>query len=240
MVDEERNPIHEEFISALPEELQEDAGKYVEHWDKYVQDKFGENAEEIKGWEPYSNIQVDENTAINIRDIPPEELAELLAWREIANDPEELAKYSGEQEVPEDPQVAQLLQQVTELSAWKQQQEQQSAQMAQEAQVAQAQTWVDSELGKIKEQYPKLSDQDIDDICALASRYEPADDVIQKGFKDFQEIVARTEREFFQKKAGQPRPAESGGAPNTAAEPIRTYDDASEAARMRLRESLGR
>lgn len=258
MADEERTPIHEQFIASLPEELQEGAAPYAEHWDKYVQDQFGSRAEEQKAWEPYAAIPIDTedpNKTVSVRDIPLSEMAELLAFREIAKDKEafkawyddlgKLPDFQQQRQTPEydddawvDPQVAALQQQVQELASWKSQQETQWAQQQQEQQFIEGKAWVKSETDKIKETHPALNDEDIEFICALAGQYEPGPDVVQKGFHDFQKIVNGAERNLFEKKLGQPSPPERGGVANTAAEPVRSYEDAGAAARLRVRQAM--
>jgi hypothetical protein len=242
------NPIHEEFVNSAPEELRDAAAELAPVWDQYVQGKFNEAAEFRKQYEPYAD---------SLQNLTPEDLQDYQAFKELSQDPQQLYQWHqnwDQQLRSEHPELfdsqgnydggvsqqaavpPQLMNEVAELREWKAQQE-----MA--AQQQQVDSFIQGELNTIRTDNPNLSDQDMDDICALAARYVPAEgeppqDLIQRGFRDFQNLIGRTERSFFDKKTSQPSPAQHGGRPSTAQSPITSFETAGEAARRLVIESM--
>lgn len=254
MADEE-NELHKQFIEALPEDLRENAPQYVEHWDKYVQEQFGDRAEQIKAYEPYSQINVGteaEPQIVDIKSVPPEELAELLAFRDMASNEQKFDAWLDEiiekreevRGVPPvsdeyaDPEIEALRREVADLRTWRESETAAQATRRQEEEAAQAAQWVDGQIEAIKKDHPSLTDEQIDAICALAAKYPPSDDIVQKGFEDFKKLVGGVESDFFDRKVNQPTPAVHGGSANTAAEKVTSYEDAGEAAKARVRQAL--
>jgi hypothetical protein len=242
------NPLHEDFINSAPEELRDAAAELAPVWDQYVQGKFTEAAEFRKQYEPFGDY---------LQNLTPEDLQDYLDFKELAADPQQLYAWhqswdealrkehpelfdsAGQYDAGASQQAAvppEVMQELTEMREWRAQQEA-------SAQEAQVNSFIQSELDTIRQSNPNLSDQDVDDICALAARYVPAEgeppqDLIQRGFKDFQNLVGRTEREFFDKKSHQPSQAQRGGRPNTAVTPVTSFEGASEAARRLIIESM--
>lgn len=246
------NPLHEDFINSAPEALRDAAAELAPVWDQYVQGKFQEAADFRKQYEPFAELPMDQVT--------PEDIQDYLSFKEIQADPQALKAWHEQwdqtlrAEHPElfdefgefepnggaDPallaKLNQTEQQLQEVLQWRQGMEQQQSAQA-------AADMVNAEIGKIKESYPTLSDDDIDSICVLAGKYvqpgvKPDDDFIQQGFKDFQRIVGQTERNLFSTKEQQPTPAQHGGRPNTAPRPITDFASANEAARRAILESI--
>lgn len=247
----EQNPLHEDFINSAPEELRDAAAELAPVWDQYVQGKFTEAAEFRKQYEPYAELPLDQLT--------PEDVQEVLAFQQIQADPHALKAWheqwdaqirashpelfddGGEYEGEADPRILQELnqtkQQLQELVDWR-------SGLQQEQNAQQATEYVNQQIAGIKEEYPTLSDDDVDSICTLSMKYipqdgsQPPEDFIKQGFKDFQRIVGQTERNLFAVKETQPTPAQHGGRPNTGISPITTFDGANEAARRAVLESL--
>jgi len=244
------NPLHQDFINSAPEDLRPYAEQLVPVWDKYVQDQFQTHAR----YKPLQDVSDDEiNDFLQYREritsgtTPAEQAAAAKAWHDEygaalrENYPdlfeEEAPAGNGEYFSDEDnPVIKQLQAQVTELMQDREQTRTQQRQM-------EAADFVQTELDKVKPEFGELSAEDWehvkDDICALASRYDPRDpEVIQKGFTDYQRIVNKTEGALFEKKLTHPKPAERGGTTEAHTGPPLNYDDAGDAARMRIREAM--
>lgn len=251
MSDQNPNPLHEDFINSAPEELREAAAELAPVWDTYVQGKFTEAADFRKQFEPYKDLPLDQLT--------PEDVQDYLTFKEIQADPDRLkawheqwdaqiraehpelfaddGTYYGETDPQLQAELRQTQQQLQEVLSWRQEQEQQRSADA-------AASYVNEQINTIKQDWPDLSDDDVDSICVLSSKYipqdgtQPPDDFIQQGFKDFQRIVGQTERNLFTNKETQPKPAQHGGRPNTAPTPITTFEGANDAARRAILESI--
>lgn len=245
------NPIHEDFINSAPEELRDAAAELAPVWDSYVQKQFTEAAEFRKQYEPFAELPMDKVT--------PEDIQDYLAFKEIQADPAALKAWHEQwgntlrTDHPElfdddgtfvgetDPRIAAELasvkQQLAEVTNWKQEQAQTEA-------ANQATAFVNTQITEIKSDFPDLSDDDVDSICVLATKYipkdgtQPPEDFIKQGFKDFQRIVGQTERELFTKKENQPTPAMHGGRASTTPSPITSFEGANEAARRAILESI--
>jgi uncharacterized protein (DUF433 family) len=234
------NELHKDFLDNLPEDVDRDvAEQLVPHWDKYVQEKFMTNAEEQKKWEPYSALQVGDNT-VDLRTVKPEELAELLTYMNMSE--EELTEALGGTTTKPSPEeeeyVDPLEAEVKELRAWREEQTQKEQERITQEQAAQSAAWVNSEIDKIKKDYPDLTDDHVNYICALAARYPVDEEMVQKGFADFQKLVGETEKNFFEKKEAQPKPAVQGGTSNTEPGNIKDFEVATEAAAARIRRAM--
>jgi hypothetical protein len=76
-------------LGSVPEELR----PYVENVAKQIQGNvtrsFQDHADFRKTWEPFQNVE-------GLTDVPPEELSELVQFRQIASDPETFAGWLGE------------------------------------------------------------------------------------------------------------------------------------------------
>lgn len=243
------NPLHEQFLSSLPEDVDRDsAAQLVPHWDKFVQDQFAERDAQIKQFEPYAPL---------LQDLSPEEVQWYLENRDqLLAEPQDPQRFDeGLFDAEDDPRLAAFQQQLaqqnellTGLLQEREQQQQFEQQQAQEQAFTQSQTEIKDELRGLKDQYPELTEDDADAICSLASKYaEPDEDgsfldtktILSKGFADFQRIASHAEQALFAKKESAPARAESGGRPHTAAEPITSFDQAAEMARARVAAARG-
>jgi hypothetical protein len=246
---EETNPLHEQFLSSLPEDVDRDmAAQLVPHWDKFVQDQFTERDSQLKQFEPYQ--------ALIEAGVSPEEAQWYLENREQIHQEPQQQEFQP-QEIDEfgDPVLTGLQQQVAQqnevlmaLLQEREQQQQFEQQMMQEQAFEQSQSEIKDELRSLKDQYPELTEDDADAICSLASKYaEPGEDgkfldtkeVLSRGFADFQRIASHAERALFEKKTSQPAPAERGGQADTSAEPVTSFEQANQHALARIRASLG-
>lgn len=246
------NPLHEDFINSAPEELRDAAAELAPVWDQYVQGKFTEAAEFRKQYEPYAELPLDQLT--------PEGIQEVIAFQQIQSDPMALKAWHDQWDATlraqnpelfpqedefgqpiEDPRILQELnqtkQQLQELTEWR-------SGLQQQQNADQAAQFVNSQIESLKEEYSTLSNDDIDAICTLATKYvpadgsQPADDFIRQGFSDFQKIVGQTERNLFKAKENQPTPAMHGGRSSTSPSPITTFDGANEAAKRAIIEAM--
>lgn len=232
------NGLHEQFISSAPEHLRDAARELVPTWDQYVQKQFTDHAGYRSQWEPYEQLGVNE--------IEPNELQELLEFREILQDEDSFRQWyesigqllggeDGEGQDPEDgeqPQIPRELQQFMQ-DFYATQQQQQEQQMFQQTAMQ-----VRSELDDLKKNNPDLSEEDEDYICTLALKYD-GNDAIQRGFQDFQKLLGRAESGVFNNKTSpdlRVAPV-SGGNQDTSVEPVTTFEQAARAARERMRQS---
>lgn len=236
------NGLHESFISSAPEHLQDAARELVPYWDPYVQRQFGDHANYRKGWEPYEQLGVNE--------IEPSELQELLDFREIIQDEDQFREwYNNVGELLGDqgqdtqdtadeyglpPELLQSIQGMQqELAQMREEREQQAQQQA----LHQTAAEVRQELDGLKKQNPNLSEEDEEYICTLALKYDTPD-ALQKGFQDYQKLMGRAEKGVFQNHTDpslRVAPV-SGGNNNTSVEPVTSFDQASRAARERMRQ----
>ena len=84
-----------------------------------------------------------------------------------------------------------------------------------------------------------LSEREQERVFKLALAYAEDDDPIGKAFGEYQEMLADAEKGVLGKKLAAPKGAEGpGGVAATATEPIKTFKEAEEAARQRIRASL--
>lgn len=238
------NPLHEDFINSAPENLREAAAELAPVWDSYVQGKFTEAAEYRKQWEPYEELPLDKVTAEDIEDY--------LAFKELSSDPIKLKAWHEQWDSALHQQHPELFEEgvyegeytndpalIQRLEALETRFQSEDQTKAQENAVA----YVNGQLEEIKKDYPSLTPEDEDAICALANKYvkpgeAPPEDFIKQGFKDFQNIVGRTERDLFKTKESQPSPAQHGGRPSTSPTPITDFAAANEAARRAVIESM--
>lgn len=228
------------LLSSVSPAFRPDAERLLGEWNKSAQQKFQEAAEYRKQWEPYE--------ALNLPQIPQEELTELLQFREIAQDPQRFAEWhrqigdllaegeepEGEPGVETDPEASNNLppevqQKLQQFEEWMQHQEAERA-------VQETASRIRGQLDGIRKENPDLTDEDEEMICTLALKYEDQD-AVQKGFADFQKFASRFERGVFEQKSGGPEPAVSGGSNATATKPVTSFEEAAAMARERLAQS---
>lgn len=236
--------LHESFISSAPEHLRDAARELTPVWDQYVQGKFTENADYRKQWEPYEQLGINQ--------LEPNELQELLEFRDIVQDEDAFRQWHqdiGELLNPDggqgeeddeftDPAVKEMQGQLSQMQQMMQQMAQEREMQQQQQVLQQTAMEVRQELDSLKEKNPNLTEEDEDYICTLALKYD-SQDAIQRGFQDFQKLMGRAEQGVFQNKtdpALRVAPV-SGGNNDTSTEPVTTFEQAARAARERLRQS---
>ena len=237
------NGLHESFISSAPEHLRDAARELVPYWDPYVQKQFTEHSQFRKSMEPYEQL--------GISDVDPQELQELLEFREILQDEDQFRQwYESIGELMGDPQAQQeiadelglppeLLQTINETQQAVQALLQQQQAQAQQQALQQTAQEVRQELDALKKDNPNLTDEDEDFICTLALKYDTPD-ALQKGFQDYQKLMGRAEQGVFNSKTSpdlRVAPV-SGGNSDTSTEPVTTFEQAARAARERLRQNV--
>lgn len=238
------NGLHEQFVSSAPEHLRDAARELVPTWDQYVQRQFTDHADYRKNWEPYEQLGINE--------IEPEELQELLDFRNIVQDENRFRQWHqeiGDLLNPDgidanddefaDPQVQQLQQQLQQMQGMMEQLVQDRESQQQQQVLQETAMQVRQELDALKKDNPDLTAEDEDYICTLALRYDSSD-AIQRGFQDFQKLMGRAEKGVFNHKtdpALRVAPV-SGGNNDTSAEPILSFEQAARAARERLRQNV--
>lgn len=238
------NGLHEQFVSSAPEHLRDAARELVPTWDQYVQRQFTDNADYRKSWEPYESMGINQ--------IDPQELQELLDFRDIVQDENAFRQWHSEigdllnpdgqvddDDEFADPQVQQLQSQLQEMQGMMQQLVQDRESQQQQQVLQETAMQVRQELDALKKDNPDLTQEDEDYICTLALRYDSSD-AIQRGFQDFQKLMGRAEKGVFNQKtdpALRVAPV-SGGNNNTSAEPILSFEQAARAARERLRQNV--
>src|SRR5688500_6626546 len=189
------NELHEQFISNAPEHLREYARELAPIWDQSVQRKFQESADYRKQWEPYEQL--------GINDIEPDELGELLAFREIVQDEDsfrqwyqDIGQLIGAEEVDDDDEDSdvppEMRQFMNEFHQWREEQAAREEQQAQMQAFQETAMEVRQQLDEIKSKNPNLTEEDEEFICTLALKYD-GEDAIQKGFADFQKLMSKAE-----------------------------------------------
>lgn len=226
-------------LSAAPEELRPFLEQELKKVDGEVTKKFQEHADFRKQWEPLEQIE-------GLSDVPAEELAELVQFREIASDPEQFEQWwesvgdkfgffegegpEGGEELGGDggeemPAWAQgLLDKVESLEGQLAPvNEHLSAQERKDA-VAAAEREIADEFAKLEQEH-ELDDDAKQAIGQLALSYGGEPDSIAKGFADWQKITGQAQGELADDKLGQPRPAVTGGQPGTEPEKFEGLND---------------
>lgn len=225
-----------QYLDSVAPEIREQVEPLFKEFDGNVTKRFQEHADYKKGWTPYEEL--------GIKDVPPEQLQQLLDFAQMANDPEQFNQWLqqaatergllGQQDddldldLEDDSQVEdRLLQKVTEminpLMERFEKQDQEKALESAEAEVKGA-------LDEILSEHDNLPEGARDAIEALAYRYaeEPgltAKEVIDKGFADYNNLIGQGEKGLFAKKAEQPETPEGPGAASTADEKITSFGD---------------
>lgn len=223
-----------QYLDSVAPEIREQVEPLFKEFDGNVTKKFQEHAEYRKGWTPYEEL--------GIKDVPPEQLQELLAFAQMANDPQRFDQWLQSQATErgllqeqrdsdfdlEDNSVEdRLLEKVAELiNPLKEQLSEQS----QAKLVESAEAEINGVLSSILSDHKDLPESARDAIEALAYRYtdEPGlsgKEVVEKGFADYQSLLGQGEKGLFVKKAQQPGTPEGEGPASTADEKITTFGD---------------
>lgn len=233
-------------LSSIPEQLRPAVEPAFKQWEANVTKKFQEHADYRKQWEPYEQL--------GLSNVQPENLQDLLAFNEMAQDPEQFDSWlkemaqernlleSGQQQQA-DPYADLYDEQGNELTpdAIKELIQEQVQPLYQQAQAQQEQAaiqeataMIQSELDALHEKHGDFPDEV---VCQLAMAYDGPEGISQ-AFQDYQNIIAQAERGVVENKLAEPSVPERGGTPDTAAPEIKTWEQAREAAIARLRQSV--
>lgn len=236
-------------LSSIPEQLRPAVEPAFKQWEANVTKKFQDHAEYRKGWEPYEQLGVN--------NVDPEQLEQLLAFNELAADPEQFDEWlynaaqerglldamQNEESSESDPYGGLFGDEPSEgLNEEKIQQmiaeqlgplQEQAQAQQQQAALQEATDLIQSELDALHKEHGDFPDEI---VCQLAMGYDGPEG-IKQAFKDYQTIVAQAERGVVESKLAEPSVPERGGAADTSAPEIKSWDDAREAALTRLRQS---
>jgi hypothetical protein len=193
--------------------------------------KFQEAAEFRKGWAPYEEA--------GIKDVPPETLQELLAFAQLANDPNKADQFNQWLTQTAEARGLSLgspveddlgLDDVDDLSPDKIQEliaeqvaekvgpiQERFQKQEQERLEQEANQEISTQLEQIRKDNPDLPEGAENAIVRLAYSYADEDkDPIGKGFEEYKELIGAGEKGLFAKKAEQPQTPEGPGAAATA------------------------
>lgn len=224
-----------EWLDRIPEEVRGDVEPVFKDWDASVTRRFQEAAEYRKGWEPYDQL--------GIRNQSPDSLKQLIEFQQaVEQNPagvwEWAQNYAREnglltepatQDQPSedfsflDPQQQYEKLVSDKLAPFQQQLErltQQWEQQQQEAYQERLNQALEQEIAAVKEQHgkdlpPSVLEKFDSYLNRLGLEYaEPGAnprDVVAKAWADFQWLGNQFETAALQKKVDQPAPAEAGG-----------------------------
>ena len=237
-------------LSTVPDAYRGEVEAILKSIEGNVTKKFQEAAEYRKQWEPFESL--------NLTEQDPEQLANLLAFAEIANDQELFQEwwekvgeeygfagssdesddddlFDGEDDDGDmsDEEAAQALGEIFEQMLEERLnpiQEQLSQREHQEL-VQEVENEIEETLGKLEEQYGEF---DVETVLKFALAHEDEDDPITAGFMDYQGLLAKTETGVL---SGKNNGSTSlpPGTPDTNAKMPTTFDEAGEMAAARIR-----
>lgn len=225
-------------LTALPEDVRDIVTPLLKQMEGNITKKFTEAAEYRKQWEPYQEL--------GLNDVEPDDLKDLLAFREIAGDEDRFKEWltavsqelglNSEQSPQGDPSEGGDLQQtIAQALDQRLSPIEKAFQASQEAQaLAQAESLIDSKLKALKGEH---GDFDDDTVCQLALAYE-GEDAIERGYADYERLVGVVEKNFLDGKLRQPETPEQGGRPATQAQEITSFEDAKVAAKAAFQRAM--
>jgi len=233
-------------LASVPEHLREHVTPILKDIEGNVTRRFQQYSDQVKSWEPYAQLGINE--------VDPQELAELLEFRQIVQDQDAFKQWYdhvgqelgyGQQQSDADEFDLDGLdggglseQRIQELV-----QEQLQQHITPLQQYQQEQQWnmqVQAEHDAIEAELDALGIEDKNERTAVltwAYPYGDDPDSIKKGHADYQRFVGNVESRFVNQKAKAPGPAISGGVADTQAKPITSYGDAREAALEMIRKA---
>lgn len=232
-------------LTAVPEHLREAVSPILKDIEGNVTKKLMEAADFRKTWEPYGEL--------GITDIDPQELQELLAFRELAQDPDQFREwydqvgselgYANQDEGQDDlglgdddfgmvskTDVEQMVQERLQeaLAPFQQQIQEQQFEQAVQSELE----TIEKELDALQEEH---GDFDREKVLRLASAYGDEQDAIQRGYQDYMDIVSGAQKNLVSDKLAQPSVPEPGGAPATGSQPVTDFNKARQMAKERIR-----
>ena len=234
-------------LASVPEELRPYVEPHLKAMEANATKKFQEHAEYRKGWEPFEQMGLSRYN--------PEQVQQLLAFAEMAQDPEKFGAWwreVGERQglldslrdelgpdddidldLDDEPEFSpeQIKQMVAEAVA------ENLAPVQQQQQEQEAAAFISAQLNTLKEEHG--DDLDTDAILQLGLAYvdEDPQNAISRGFADYQRLVGKGEASLFEDKSNQPPAPEGPGTASTAPKPITSFEDARAAGLQMLKEA---
>ena len=211
--------------------------------------KFQEHSDYRDRWSPYEELGLDQ--------VPIEDVSNLLAFAEIANDEEAFKQWwnnvgeeygflsddsslviedgssSFDDDEVSDEEIAQNLSEVFESML-----EERLAPFEAEARDRQEAQMIQEVEDSITQSFEKLhedhGDFDDDIVTRFALAYPGDEDAIDKGFADYQRLIGDTQRDTVSSKARSNKTVNIPGSPNTQASAPTSFEEAGAALRERL------
>lgn len=249
-----------ELDSSLYPGLNDVPSEYRQHLDPILKEvssnankKIEDVNSKLKGWEPYSNIQIGDET-ISVNDLEPELISDLLQFAVMSNDEESFKEWwqavgqdSGflndeeeyDDEEEEEGLTGEQLQQALDQAIEQRMQPimAERAEMQQQQGLQQADEQIGEALAALKEEHGEFDDSA---VCKLALAYDEdnIEDSIKKAFEDYNAIRSDSENGLLKQKGNQPPRPEGEGSADTTPKKITDFNEAREAAKERLAEEL--
>jgi hypothetical protein len=246
--------LYNDILAGIPEQYHDTLTEQLKAKDANFTQKFQANSEK---WKPYEEMGLQDTDPelvgswMNLNQLVeqaqtgnPQAVQEVQEWW---NSLGEALGFSGEdateagEEVASElemtpEQIQQMIEQGVEKAVSPLQQTMQQQQ--QEQQLNEAKSQIQEQLSHIREENPGLTDRDEQAILALAFQAgeNGSKDALKDGFEEFKEIGSRGEKELFEQKLAQPRPAEGAGMPNVR-QPVPTSENVKELATERLKQA---
>jgi hypothetical protein len=234
-------------LSSVPEHLRPTVEPILKGFDANVTRKFQEHSEFRKGYEPYEQL--------GIRDVDPDELRDLLEFRQIAQDPDKFRAWyqeigphvlgeDGDDDLDgaedlgqgdgggQSPDVSSLVEKAVQQALQPFMAERQQAEH--EKAVQQELQAISAEMDALEQQHGKFNR---DRVSQLALSYGDDPKSIEKAFADYQDLINEAKRGFVEGRLEQPVTPNQGGAPASQVQPPTSFADAREAALGYLRNS---
>lgn len=242
-------------LSSVPEEQRPHIEAHLKAIDGNVTRKFQEYAERLKPFEALEGID-------GLGDVPAEDLQELIAFREIASDPEQfeqwwetigqqmgfLADEDGEEEDPDvDPDADEVLnhpvvQQLMErIDAMERRGTETEAEQQKAERVAKARSSLEARLSEVTDQH-SLDDDGQATVLRFAKDYvesEDESDPIGRAVEDYLRLTGKAQNSLIEDRSRQPNGALSGGRPGSVEEEPTTFAEAKAAAMRRMQQMSG-
>lgn len=235
-------------LSQAPEELRPYLEQELQKIVGNVGRRFEEAADFRKQWEPFDKVE-------GLRDVPVEELQELVEFREVFSDEEKFEDWwtqvgeklgffegaEGEEEGEESPEgetpawAQTLMERLDALEGTVKPISESVSQQEARARQDAAQAAIDTTLDALEGEHGEF-DRNAVATLAIPFSDDPIEEAIKKGFAQYQQIAGKAQGELADSKNGQPNPAKPGGQPDTSPQQFTDLNDPrlKAAARQRL------
>lgn len=225
-------------LSGVPDAVRDAVMPLLKEYEGNVTKKFQEAAEFRKQWEPYGEL--------GINDVQPDELQELLAFRQIAQDPEQFREWHqavaeelgfnqdpGETPESGEPDFKSLIAEALDERLGPIEQAYQSQQESTALQ--QAETFINTKLDELAAEHGEF---DRDAVCQLALAYDNQPDALERAHKDYSRLIGAAEKNLLDGKLNQPETPQQGGQPPSSVPQVKTFEQAKAAARQMVAQSM--